>query len=183
MNTSGRFRLPAGRYRAAGRFCVNPWRPVPAGMDSGTARVSRHRHTRAAAVGDSVALIVVAAVAQVVLTARSRIAVLLALLKGRDGAIGAAGFIGFGLGAMPIGLAAMKRLALKCGDAPRAFLVITLAVLLFTDTANALIVQAFLTWFGNWRLGRSTGCAILPSAFTHSNVPPPPGPRPAARHR
>ena len=70
------------------------------------------------------------------------------LLKGREGAIGAAGFVGFGLGAMPVGLAAMKRLSLKYGDAPRAFLVITLAASLFTDTANALIVQGFLTWFG-----------------------------------
>ncbi len=67
------------------------------------------------------------------------------LLKGRDGAVGAAGFVGFGLGAMPVGLAAMKRLSLSYGDAPRAFLVITLAASLFTDTANAIIVQALLT--------------------------------------
>lgn len=100
-----------------------------------------------AAVGDSVGMLAVAAVAQIAVT--TLIAVLLAypLLKGRDGAIGAAGFVGFGLGAMPVGLAAMKRLALKYGDAPRAFLVITLAASLFTDTANALIVQTFLSWF------------------------------------
>ncbi len=101
-----------------------------------------------AAVGDSVGLIAVAAVAQIVLTALIGVVLVYPLLKGRDGAIGAAGFIGFGLGAMPIGLAAMKRLTLKYGDAPRAFLVITLAASLFTDTANALIVQTFLTWFG-----------------------------------
>ena len=41
----------------------------------------------------------------------------------------------------------MKRLALRYGDAPRAFLVITLAASLFTDTANALIVQTLLTQF------------------------------------
>ena len=57
-------------------------------------------------------------------------------------------FVGFGLGAMPVGLAAMKRLVITYGDAPRAFLVITLAASLFTDTANALIVQSYLTWFG-----------------------------------
>ena len=101
-----------------------------------------------AAVGDSVALIAVATVAQVVLTVLIAVLLVYPLLNGRDGAIGAAGFIGFGLGAMPIGLAAMKRLALNYGDAPRAFLVITLAASLFTDTANALIVQTFLTWFG-----------------------------------
>jgi ESS family glutamate:Na+ symporter len=48
---------------------------------------------------------------------------------------------------MPVGLAAMKRLSLKYGDAPGAFLIITLAASLFTDTANALVVQWFLTWF------------------------------------
>jgi glutamate:Na+ symporter, ESS family len=101
-----------------------------------------------AAVGDSVGLVAVAVLAQIVLTALIATLLVYPLLKGRDGAIGAAGFVGFGLGAMPVGLAAMKRLALKYGDAPRAFLVITLAASLFTDTANALIVQGFLTWFG-----------------------------------
>jgi ESS family glutamate:Na+ symporter len=91
-------------------------------------------------------MIAAAVVAQVLVT--SLLAVLLVYpgMKGRDGALGAAGFVGFGLGAMPVGLSAMKRLALKYGDAPRAFLVITLAASLFTDTANALVVQSFLTW-------------------------------------
>lgn len=101
-----------------------------------------------AAVGDSVALIAAATVAQITVTVIIAVVAVYPLLKGHDGAIGAAGFVGFGLGAMPVGLAAMKRLALKFGDAPRAFLVITLAASLFTDTANALIVQTFLTWFG-----------------------------------
>jgi glutamate:Na+ symporter, ESS family len=101
-----------------------------------------------ATVGDSVGMIATAVLAQVVLTSLIAALLLYPLLKGRDGAIGAAGFVGFGLGAMPVGLAAMKRLVLKFGDAPRAFLVITLAASLFTDTANALIVQTFLTWFG-----------------------------------
>jgi glutamate:Na+ symporter, ESS family len=100
-----------------------------------------------AAVGDSVGMIAAAAVAQIAVTALIAVLLVYPLMKGRDGAIGAAGFVGFGLGAMPVGLAAMKRLALKYGDAPRAFLVITLAASLFTDTANALIVQAFLSWF------------------------------------
>lgn len=101
-----------------------------------------------AAVGDAVGLILVAAITQVLITAAIAVVFVYPLLKGRDGAIGAAGFVGFGLGAMPVGLAAMKRLALRYGDAPRAFLVITLAASLFTDTANGLIVQGFLTWFG-----------------------------------
>jgi ESS family glutamate:Na+ symporter len=101
-----------------------------------------------AAVGDSVALIATAVVAQVGLTVALAVVAVYPLLRGHDGAIGAAGFIGFGLGAMPVGLAAMKRLTLRFGDAPRAFLVITLAASLFTDTANALVVQTFLTLFG-----------------------------------
>ena len=101
-----------------------------------------------AAVGDSVSLIAVAVLAQILVTTVIAALLVYPLLKGREGAIGAAGFVGFGMGAMPVGLAAMKRLALRYGDAPRAFLVITLAASLFTDTANALIVQGFLTWFG-----------------------------------
>ena len=100
-----------------------------------------------ATVGDSLAMIAVAVLVQIALTATIAAALVYPLLKGRDGALGAAGFIGFGLGAMPVGLAAMKRLSLTYGAAPRAFLVITLAASLFTDTANALIVQMFLRVF------------------------------------
>jgi ESS family glutamate:Na+ symporter len=92
-------------------------------------------------------MIAVAAVVQIAITALLAVFLFYPGMKGRDGAIGAAGFVGFGLGAMPVGLSAMKRLALKYGDAPKAFLVITLAASLFTDTANALVVQAFLGWF------------------------------------
>lgn len=98
-----------------------------------------------AAVGDSMAMILTAAAVQVLLVAAIAVLAVYPLMKGRDGAVGAAGFVGFGLGAMPVGLAAMKRLVINYGDAPRAFLVITLAASLFTDTANAIIVQALLT--------------------------------------
>lgn len=98
-----------------------------------------------AAVGDSMGMIFTAAAVQVLLASAIAVLAVYPLLKGHDGAVGAAGFVGFGLGAMPVGLAAMKRLALNYGDAPRAFLVITLAASLFTDTANALIVQSVLT--------------------------------------
>jgi ESS family glutamate:Na+ symporter len=99
-------------------------------------------------VGDSVMMIAVATLAQIVVAAAFAVLLVYPLLKGRDGAVGAAGFVGFGLGAMPVGLASMKRLVLTYGDAPRAFLVITLAASLFADTANALVVQAFLTLTG-----------------------------------
>ena len=61
-------------------------------------------------------------------------------LMGRDrqAAIAAGGFIGFALGAMPVGLGTMRRLEESLGPAPRAFLVLTLAASLFADAANAI---------------------------------------------
>ena len=61
-------------------------------------------------------------------------------LMGRDrqAAVAAGGFIGFALGAMPVGLGTMRRLQESLGPAPRAFLVITLAASLFADAANAI---------------------------------------------
>jgi ESS family glutamate:Na+ symporter len=61
-------------------------------------------------------------------------------LMGRDhqAAIAAGGFIGFALGAMPVGLGTMRRLSESLGPAPRAFLVLTLAASLFADAANAI---------------------------------------------
>ena len=44
----------------------------------------------------------------------------------REGAVAAGGFMGFGLGAMPVGLSVMQRITLQHGAAPRAFLVVTL---------------------------------------------------------
>ncbi len=69
--------------------------------------------------------------------------------RGVDGAVGAGGFIGFALGAMPVGIATMSRLTERIGPAPKALLVVTLAAALFQDTANALIVRAVF-----WFLGR-----------------------------
>src|SRR6185295_3797103 len=63
--------------------------------------------------------------------------------RGREGAAATGGFIGFSLGAMPVGLAVMRRLNARFGDTPRALLAITLAASLFTDTANALIITIF----------------------------------------
>jgi len=78
----------------------------------------------------------VAQIALVVLVA----SLLVFPLMGRDrqAAIAAGGFVGFALGAMPVGLATMRRLEESLGPAPRAFLVITLAASLFADAANAI---------------------------------------------
>lgn len=68
--------------------------------------------------------------------------------RGHEGAVACGGFIGFGIGAMPIGLAVMRRLQTAYGDAPRAMLAFTLAASLFPDTANALVIAALLRWLG-----------------------------------
>jgi ESS family glutamate:Na+ symporter len=68
--------------------------------------------------------------------------------RDREAAAACGGFIGFGLGAMPVGLAVMRRLNARFGDTPRALLAVTLAASLFTDTANALIVNAFFGALG-----------------------------------
>ncbi|MCU0765656.1 MAG: hypothetical protein MUF32_06665 [Burkholderiaceae bacterium] len=65
-----------------------------------------------------------------------------------DAAAAAGGFIGFGLGAMPVDLAVMRGLSARYGDAPRAMLAITLAASLFPDTANALALTALFAWLG-----------------------------------
>lgn len=66
----------------------------------------------------------------------------------REGAVAAGGFMGFGLGAMPVGLSVMQRITLQHGAAPRAFLVVTLAASLVQDLINAGVVQAALSWAG-----------------------------------
>jgi ESS family glutamate:Na+ symporter len=68
--------------------------------------------------------------------------------RDRDAAAAAGGFIGFSLGAMPVGLAVMRRLNATFGETPRALLALTLAASLYTDTANALILAALFRWLG-----------------------------------
>jgi ESS family glutamate:Na+ symporter len=98
---------------------------------------------------DYLAPLAVALVAQAVAT--SAIAMLLiyrVLGGGHEGGVGAGGFIGFGLGAMPVGIATMKRVVQRVGPAPRAFVVVTLAAALFQDTANAVLVRVFFSLLG-----------------------------------
>ncbi|MBK7080504.1 MAG: hypothetical protein IPI27_14315 [Betaproteobacteria bacterium] len=94
-------------------------------------------------------LLLANAAAQVALMAAIAILVLYPLFgRDREAAAACGGFIGFGLGAMPVGLAVMRRLNARFGDTPRALLAVTLAASLFTDTANALIVNAFFGALG-----------------------------------
>jgi ESS family glutamate:Na+ symporter len=68
--------------------------------------------------------------------------------RDREAAAASGGFIGFSLGAMPVGLAVMRRLNTTFGETPRALLAITLAASLYTDTVNALIIAALFRWLG-----------------------------------
>ena len=68
--------------------------------------------------------------------------------RDRDAATASGGFMGFALGAMPVGLAVMRRLNLRYGETPRALLGITIAASLFQDTANAVLLTIAFRWLG-----------------------------------
>jgi ESS family glutamate:Na+ symporter len=100
-----------------------------------------------AALARHLPMLLTAAVVQVVGVAAIAVAlVYLPMRRDRDAAAASGGFIGFALGAMPVGLAVMRRLNQRFGDTPRALLAITLAASLFTDTTNALFLTAMLGW-------------------------------------
>ena len=98
---------------------------------------------------DKLPLLCAAAAGQVAVTVFIGVSVTYSLMgRGREGAAATGGFVGFGLGPMPVGLAVMRRLYASVGATPRAMLAITLAASLYRDTANALILAALFRWFG-----------------------------------
>lgn len=98
---------------------------------------------------DRLPAVLTGAVAQVGVIAAVALLLVYPLLgRDRDAAVASAGFIGFGLGAMPVGMAVMNRLMQRFGEAPRAMLIITLGATLYQDTANALILTALFRWLG-----------------------------------
>jgi ESS family glutamate:Na+ symporter len=102
-----------------------------------------------AALAKHLPMLLTAAAAQVAAIATVAVAAIyLPMGRDRDAAAASGGFVGFGLGAMPVGLAVMRRLNARFGDTPRALLAITLAASLFQDTANALILTATFEWLG-----------------------------------
>ena len=72
-------------------------------------------------------------------------------LMGRnyDSAVMAGGLVGFALGTTANALTNMRALVERYGPAPRAFLVVPLVGAFFIDFTNALIITAFVNWFGN----------------------------------
>jgi len=102
-----------------------------------------------ATIANYVAPLAVALAAQCAVTAMIAVILVYRVLGGgHEGGVGAGGFIGFGLGAMPVGIATMKRVVQRVGPAPRAFVVVTLAAALFQDTANAVLVRVFFSLLG-----------------------------------
>lgn len=100
-----------------------------------------------AALARHLPMLLTAAAVQVVSVAAIAVAlVYLPMGRDRDAAAASGGFVGFALGAMPVGLAVMRRLSTRFGDTPRALLAVTLAASLFTDTANALFLAAMFGW-------------------------------------
>lgn len=94
-------------------------------------------------------MLLVAASAQVVVTVAIAVGVVHLLFgRGSEGAAACGGFIGFGLGAMPVGLSVMRRLGARFGDTPRALLAVTLAASLYQDAANGLILTLWFGWLG-----------------------------------
>jgi ESS family glutamate:Na+ symporter len=71
-------------------------------------------------------------------------------LMGRnyDAAVAAGGFAGFMLGTTANAMAIMRSLVEKYAEAPRAFLTVPLVGAFFIDFANALIITAFLNFWG-----------------------------------
>jgi ESS family glutamate:Na+ symporter len=83
--------------------------------------------------------------AQVAVTAILAVAVLFPLLgRDYDAAVTTAGFVGFGLSSMAVGMATMDQVTARYGPSPRAFLLVTLAGSFFVDLANALVVKGLL---------------------------------------
>jgi glutamate:Na+ symporter, ESS family len=68
--------------------------------------------------------------------------------RDRDAAAASGAFTGFALGAMPVGLAVMRRLNARYGQTPRALLGITIAASLFQDMANAVLLTLGFRWLG-----------------------------------
>lgn len=62
-----------------------------------------------------------------------------------DAGVMCAGFIGFGLGATPVGLANMRAITRKFGASPKAFLVVPLVGAFLIDIVNSFVIQLYLS--------------------------------------
>jgi ESS family glutamate:Na+ symporter len=65
-----------------------------------------------------------------------------------DAAVVAAGFGGISLGSTPTAMANMSAVTNRYGASHLAFIIVPLVCAFFIDLANALLIPAFLVWFG-----------------------------------
>ena len=100
-------------------------------------------------------LVGLAAPLAIMLVAQMAIVALIAIVvvwkvMGRDyeGAVMSSGFTGFALGTSANAMANMTALVERYGPAPKAFLVVPMVGAFFIDFTNALILTAFLNFFG-----------------------------------
>ena len=71
-----------------------------------------------------------------------------ALGRDYDAAVVAAGFGGISLGSTPTAMANMSAVTNRYGASHLAFIIVPLVCAFFIDLANALLIPAFLVWFG-----------------------------------
>lgn len=67
-----------------------------------------------------------------------------AVSRNYTGSVISAGYLGFGLGAMPTAIANMSTVTKRYGPSPNAFVVIPLIGAFLIDIANAVVIQLFL---------------------------------------
>ena len=65
-----------------------------------------------------------------------------------DAAVVAAGHCGFGMGATPNGIANMRAIVERYGEAPRAFFVLPIVGAFLIDFTNAIVITTFANMFG-----------------------------------
>jgi ESS family glutamate:Na+ symporter len=89
------------------------------------------------------AILLVLTVQVVVMTGFAVLVVFRTMGRDYDAAVIAAGFVGLGLGATPVGIANMEAVTKKYGPSIKAFLVIPLVGAFFIDIVNAMVIKFF----------------------------------------
>jgi ESS family glutamate:Na+ symporter len=89
------------------------------------------------------AILLVLTVQVVMMTGFAVLVVFRAMGRDYDAAVIAAGFVGLGLGATPVGIANMEAVTKKYGPSIKAFLVIPLVGAFFIDIVNAMVIKFF----------------------------------------
>lgn len=89
------------------------------------------------------AILLVLTVQVVVMTGFAVLVVFRTMGRDYDAAVIAAGFVGLGLGATPVGIANMEAVTKKYGPSIKAFLIIPLVGAFFIDIVNAMVIKFF----------------------------------------